>query len=266
MKTISDLINLVMTLTVTIFFTSCTRTKSVLQMYSNGKKVELIEQGNGTPTIVFETGMGPMISTWDPILDSLSPHTRVYTYNRPGYGSSNLLNTPGSVLEVAKQLRMNLLEANAPPSYVLIGHSVGGLYVNMFARLYPEEVAGVIFIDSSHPEQFEYFKNHHSILYETLILSTKKGNRNYEYDIVTTALNNFIDAPKFPDVPISVLTAGKKSSPLESKKLREKWLVFQSDLANLSSDSKHTIVDGSGHYIHKNKPEIVISEILRIIN
>jgi len=249
-----------------LVFTSCSTVKSVQQTNANGKIVEFVKKGNGTPTIVFETGMGPTISTWNSVLDSLSQHATIYAYNRPGYGSSNLIDAPRSVVEVAEQLQRNLIKANVPPPYILVGHSAGGLYINMYARLFPDEVAGVVFIDASHPEQFEYFKNHHSLLYDMLIMSTKKGNRRYEYDIVTSALESFINAPEFPDVPISVLTAGKRSSPLESKKLREKWLVFQSELAALSNNGKNITVKESGHYIHKNAPEVVISEILRILN
>ncbi len=244
---------------------SCSTARSTQQLQLNDKIIEYDLQGLGSPTIVFETGMGQTIETWNPILDSLSKHTQVYAYNRQGYGKSNLINSPRDIVEVVRQLKSNLVEQNISSPYILVGHSIGGLYINMFARLYPEDVAGVVFIDSSHPEQFEYFKEEHSLLYDILITSTKKSNRKYEYDIVTTALKSFANVPEFPDIPITVLTAGKKSSPLESKKLREKWLQFQNDLAGLSAISKQLIVDDSGHYIHRRNPDITISEILRII-
>jgi pimeloyl-ACP methyl ester carboxylesterase len=247
-----------------IFLAGCAIQKETQQLEINGKTVEYIMQGENSPTIIFETGMGQTIDTWNTVLDSLSKHTQVYAYNRPNYGQSEIKKPPKNVIDVAKQLRTNLVAQNISPPYILVGHSVGGLYINMFARLYPSEVAGVVFIDASHPKQFEYFRNNHSILYDLLILSTKKGNRKYEYDIVKTALSSFIDAPEFPNVPIAVLVAGKRSSPLESKKLREKWLSFQKDLASLSNESKHLIIKESGHYIHHNNPDIVISEILRI--
>ena len=231
----------------------------------NNRNVEYALKGSGSPTIVFETGMGPTIDTWSKVLDTLSKHTKVYAYNRPGYGKSNISNPPENVVEVAKQLRQNLIAQQVSPPYLLVGHSAGGLYINMFARLFPNDVIGVVFIDASHPEQFEYFKNHHSMLHDLLITSTRKGNRKYEYDIVVTTLKSFEDAPIFPNIPVTVLTAGKKSSPLETKKLRDKWLYFQNELKNLSNDGKQIIVKNSGHYIHKNEPEIVINEILRML-
>ncbi len=265
MKSIKKQIIVTVVVIISFLVTNCSSVKSLQQTDSNGKRVEFIKQGNGgAPTLVFETGMGPTISTWNTIIDSLSQHTNVYAYNRPGYGGSNLKDVPRSVVEVAEQLRINLKMANVPPPYVLVGHSAGGLYVNMFARLYPEETVGVVFIDASHPEQFEYFKTDQQLLYNILITATQKGNRTYEYDLVTTASKSFKNAPRFPEVPISVLTAGK-SSPLENKKLRKKWLEFQVELSNLSSISKHLVVEESGHYVHRNEPDLVIKETLRIL-
>ncbi|MGW9686468.1 alpha/beta fold hydrolase [Flagellimonas sp. 2504JD1-5] len=246
-----------------VYFVSCTATKSVIQKTVDSSGVEYTLLGNGSPTLVFETGMGPSIETWDKILDSLSKHTKVYAYNRPGYGKSSLENPPLSVSDVARSLHDNLVQQNIEPPYVLVGHSAGGLYVNMFARLYPDETIGAVFIDASHPQQFEYFRTDQKFLYNMLIMSTRKGTRKYEYDIVTTALDEFKNVPEFPNIPIAVLTAGK-SSPIENKELRKKWLEFQEELSSLSDNSSHQVVAGSGHYIHRNEPNRVIDEILRI--
>ncbi len=246
-----------------IVLSNCTSLKNTEQIKLNEKNVEYIMSGNGSPTVVFETGMGPTVNTWDAILDSLSVHTKVYAYNRPGYGNSSIHNVPRSVIEVAEQLHQNLIAQNIQPPYLLVGHSAGGLYINMFARMYPKEVIGLVFIDASHPEQFEYFKSDQVLLYNLLITAAKKGKCEYELDIINSSSASFIDAPEFPQIPLTVLTAGK-SSPLESKKLREKWLYFQNDLVKLSNKNRQIIVEKSGHYIHKNEPDLVISEILRI--
>ncbi|MBC3758175.1 alpha/beta hydrolase [Hyunsoonleella sp. SJ7] len=251
-----------LTVLIVALLTSCATSKSARQ--DNGNTLEYALKGNGSPTIVFESGMGQSLDTWNKIFDSLSQHNRVYAYNRPGYSNSTNNKLPNSVQEVAQQLRENLKKENIEPPYILVGHSLGGLFINMYARLYPDEVAGVVFIDASHPEQFEYFKNEQKLLYNMLISSTKMGKRQYEFDIITSALSSFRGAPEFPNIPITVLTAGKKSSPLETQELREKWLEFQSDLVDLSSKSSQIIVEESGHYIHKKTPCLVISEILKL--
>ncbi len=251
---------------VNMLLPSCLSMKGVQQSFVKGRQVEYVQAGVGNPTLVFETGMGPDIKTWSTILDSLSNHTSVFAYNRPGYGNSGLNNAPRNVREVATQLRETLTASGQNPPYLLVGHSAGGLYVNMFARLFPDEVAGVVFLDASHPDQFEYFRKHQPLLYNILIMSTQRGSRKYEESIIKNTQDDFEKAPEFPDVPILVLTAGKKPSPLESDNMRAKWLEFQSDLATLSHQSTHLIVEGSGHYVHKDQSELVIKEIIRLIN
>ncbi len=244
---------------------ACMSLKNIQQTRIEGRLVEYATAGEGRPTIVLETGMGPDMGTWTLLFDSLSSLSTVYAYNRPGYGNSNLRNPPHSVREVAEQLHSNLKAIDLQPPYVLVGHSVGGLYVNMFARRYPGEVAGVVFLDSSHPDQFEYFRQYKPLLYNILMTSTTKGNRKYEEAIVKNTQADFSNPPPFPDVPIAVLTAGKKSSPLEGEEMRNQWLEFQNDLSALSQNSKHIIVENSGHYIHKDRPDVVLNEIARII-
>ena len=244
---------------------SCSGLQDLSQQTVNGRKVEYSATINGKPTVVFETGLGPTILTWDTILDSIKGFASTFVYNRPGYGSSSFFNAPQTVKEAAKQLNENLVVTGQKPPYVLVGHSAGGLYINMYARLYPEKVAGLVYIDSSHPDQFEYCRKNQRMMYNMLITSTSKGKRRYESSILRNTHVDFENAPAFPKVPVTVLTAGKKSSFLESDEMRKKWIDFQSDLASLSSESTHIIAQGSGHFIHRNKPELVIQEIKRMV-
>ena len=249
-----------------ILLISCQSMKDLTVTNVHTRQVEYKVAGQGTTTVVLETGMGPTLDTWSPIFDSISTHHAVFAYNRPGYGRSSLDQAPKTVTQVAQQLRENLRSAGIAPPYILVGHSAGGLYINMFARLFPDEVRGMVFLDASHPKQFQYFHDEHPLLYNMLITSTRKGNRKYEEFVVKNTFGEFSTAPPFPNIPIAVLTAGKKSSFLESDKLRKQWLIFQEDLATLSENARHLVVDGSGHYIHKDRPEVVLQELERIIS
>ncbi|MES9991047.1 MAG: alpha/beta hydrolase [Candidatus Thiodiazotropha sp.] len=230
-----------------------------------GRKVDIAVKGEGSPVIVFESGMGPTMSTWSPIFDDLSRVSRVFSYNRPGYGRSSLNATPNTAREIAEQLHQNLLATGHKPPYLLVGHSAGGLYANMFARLYPQQVAGVVLIDSTHPSQFEYFRKERPLLYSTFTATTALGRTSYEASILKPVHNEFLSIEPFPDIPLVILTA-EKSSLFEDQAMREKWLEFQHDLARMSSKSKHRVVDGSGHFIHRDKPEEVIREITTLVD
>jgi pimeloyl-ACP methyl ester carboxylesterase len=205
------------------------------------------------------------MSTWVPIFESLTEVTRVFAYDRPGYGRSSLHQYPETARELAEQLRQNLVATGHTPPYVLAGHSAGGLYVNVFARLFPNDVAGVVLIDATHPSQFEYIKEEQPILYSTFITTTAMGKTRYEASILKNMHTEFASFGPFPDIPLVVLTA-EKSSIFENEKMRKKWLEFQEDLASMSFKATHKIVAGSGHFIHKDKPNIVIKEIKRIVS
>lgn len=229
------------------------------------RKVEIAAKGEGGPVVVLESGMGPSMSTWSPIFERLSKITRVFSYNRPGYGRSTMSGAPATAREIAEQLRQNLLATGHEPPYLLVGHSAGGIYVNLFARLYPAEVAGVVLIDSTHPSQFDYFRKERPLLYSTFTATTALGSARYEASILKSVHNEFSSIAPFPDIPLIVLTA-ERSSLFETPGMRKKWLEFQRDLAQMSSKSRHRVVDGSSHFIYRDKPGVVIAEISALID
>jgi pimeloyl-ACP methyl ester carboxylesterase len=174
-----------------LFLTGCASLPNVKVHDIQNRRVAYASKGEGTPVIVLESGYGALMSTWAPIFENLSEVTRVFAYDRPGYGWSTLNPTPATARELAEQLHQNLVSTGHEPPYVLVGHSAGGLYVNVFARIYPEEVVGVVLIDSSHPYQFEYYKKELPHLYSefaSITAKEKKGirkinSKEYTYKI-----------------------------------------------------------------------------------
>jgi len=243
----------------------CATLPSVTVQKIDGDKVEFVNTGAGQPVVVFETGMGPTMDTWNPVLEDIAAFTRVFAYNRPGYGRSHARHPPQTASDVARKLRRNLQHAGHNPPYVLVGHSAGGLYANVFARMYPGDVVGVVLIDSSHPRQFEYLKNEKPFVHSMLMASTAIGRRSYEGRILQGAQSEFETLDAFPDVPLVVLTA-EKSSLFETKEMRRQWLAFQRELAAMSSQSTQTHVEGSFHYIHKSHSELVVQVVQRLVD
>ncbi|MDH3375590.1 MAG: alpha/beta hydrolase [Gammaproteobacteria bacterium] len=256
--------NLSLFLYTLLVLTGCVSLPNVKVDNVQDRQVAYTSKGVGTPVIVLESGLGPSMTTWAPIFESLAEITRVFAYDRPGYGHSSLHQYPETARELAEQLRQNLITTGHSPPYLLAGHSAGGLYVNVFARLYPNDVAGVVLIDATHPSQFEYFREEQPILYSTFITTSAMGKTRYEATILKNMHTEFASIGRFPDVPLVVLTA-EKSSIFETQKMRNKWLEFQQDLASMSTKATHKVVAGSGHFIHKDKPNIVINEIKEIV-
>ena len=114
-----------------------------------GGRVFLRCIGEGAPTVVLEAGAGLDSSDWAPIQDEVARETRVCSYDRPGLGRSEALPDDGLADEdVAPHLRSVLEKAGEEPPFVLAGHSMGGLYVRLFAAEYPGDVAGLVLVDS----------------------------------------------------------------------------------------------------------------------
>ena len=117
---------------------------------SEGGTLRLRSAGAGSPTVVFESGMGWTGEYWLPLLEELAVRARVVSYDRAGLGASTA--KPSSLLPtaVAGRLRAALEAGGFTPPYVLVGHSLGGLHVRAFAYQWPEEVVGLVLVDPSH--------------------------------------------------------------------------------------------------------------------
>jgi pimeloyl-ACP methyl ester carboxylesterase len=113
--------------------------------------VELVEHGAGDATVVFEAGLGNDWTTWKKVVAEVAPRARTFAYSRPGYGQSDPTPEPRDASHIVEDLRTPCCwtEAYAPP-YVLVGHSFGGAYMELFAKAHPEEVAGLVLVDSRH--------------------------------------------------------------------------------------------------------------------
>jgi pimeloyl-ACP methyl ester carboxylesterase len=111
--------------------------------------------GQGSPTVVLETGLGGWSTHWALIQPTLAQQTRVCSYDRAGLGWSDPGPQPRDAQQIASELRTLLRNAGVPAPFLLAGHSNGGLYARMFARRYGDEVAGLVLADPTAPELFE---------------------------------------------------------------------------------------------------------------
>jgi pimeloyl-ACP methyl ester carboxylesterase len=120
-----------------------------------GRRLHIYCEGDGGPTVVLFNGLGEISATWARILDQVSPTTRVCAYDRAGQGWSDDVGSPQDGVTAAKDLHALLAAAGEHGPYILAGHSIGGPYALTYAALYPEQVAGMLLLDSSSPEQMD---------------------------------------------------------------------------------------------------------------
>ncbi len=145
----------------------------------NGIQMRLDCRGSGSPTVVLEAGLGGSSTTWMRIQDEVAKFTRVCSYDRAGYGWSDSVREAMSPQRVAEMLHALLENGGESPPFLMVGHSFGGIYVRTFTAEYPQDVVGMVLVDSSHENQsqqvppelvddFEKLSNAQSI--STLIL------------------------------------------------------------------------------------------------
>ena len=119
-----------------------------------GYRLHLVCLGDGDPTVLLEAGLGSNSVSWTWVRDGVSRFTRVCAYDRAGYGWSDPSPRPRTAEVIAEELHTLLTNAGEGGPFVLAAHSFGGIPARVFAARYPDDVAGVVLVDASHPAQF----------------------------------------------------------------------------------------------------------------
>jgi len=223
---------------------------------------ELLGEHHEGPTVVFESGYGVTLENWNSIKDEVSKFSRMFIYDRAGIGKSEMDDRPRHSRQSVDNLRILLKKAGVKPPYVLVGHSIGGLNVRLFASKYPEEVAGVVLLDSSHEDQNKILPP----------LFTKEVQEAYFNQFTIEGTLNEIEesfeqvrtSKSFGNIPLIVVTGGLQ--PIHTKESMAAWKRLQEELANLSTNKQHIVVEDAGHAIHFDKPEVVIDIIRDILS
>jgi pimeloyl-ACP methyl ester carboxylesterase len=124
-----------------------------------GRRLQLDCRGAGSPTVVLESGLDHLGAlSWAAVHDSIARTTRACAYSRAGILWSDPAPGPFDARRAARDLHTALVAAGERAPWVLVGHSLGGPYTTLFTSAYPSEVAGLVFVDASHPAQFARFR------------------------------------------------------------------------------------------------------------
>ena len=120
-----------------------------------GYKLHINCTGEGSPTVILEAGWADYSATWMYVQPEVAKTTRVCSYDRAGYGWSDPSLYPRTASRRADELHTLLVNANVQGPYVLVGHSLGGMLMRVYAHNYPDEVVGMVLVDSAHEEQYD---------------------------------------------------------------------------------------------------------------
>ena len=121
----------------------------------NEMQMHIHVTGEGTPTVLFESGMGASCLSWTLVQPQVAQFTRAVSYDRAGHGWSDPARGPRTAHQIAQELHTLLDAAGIPGPFVLVGHSFGGYVSRAFTHLYRNEVVGMVLVDSVHPAEWE---------------------------------------------------------------------------------------------------------------
>lgn len=248
------------------------------------------------PVVVFESGAGTGINTWSAVLQDVSAFATVVAYDRAGIGGSDDDGQPPTPQRVARTLRALLASTGVKPPYVLVGHSWGGLLIRMFAALYPADVAGLVYVDSTDPRSpeqnaaylrtsgytdegiLEFMERQRQQM--SAFVRSRTGPYRAEMEVIQAAERSgfaeFRALPPPPSVPAAILVSNRLDPPMwqgrpcEPAACHEHWMRARvqalKSLAPVGGGTVVTLADRSGHEIQRDQPALVVSAILRVVS
>ncbi|MGR9089694.1 MAG: alpha/beta hydrolase [Gammaproteobacteria bacterium] len=255
-----------------------------------GYRLHIACEGYGTPTVVFDAGLGGHSFEWQAVVERAREFTRVCTYDRAGYGWSDNGPLPRTSSVIANELYLLLTALDFDAPFVLAGHSYGGYNMQLFARRYPYLVAGLVLVDSSHPTQVERFRAppfNLNTAPTTRWGMVKFGRAPQPHPSLPAAVNKLVreqmsrwrtrrtlaheflgfrdsarelrDAQRLAQIPVIVLSRGKRVWPADARgdQLEHLWMEMQTELAGESPYSAHIVAINSGHQVHLDQPDLV---------
>jgi pimeloyl-ACP methyl ester carboxylesterase len=269
-----------------------------------GYRLHVLVTGGGRPgpTVILDSGMVSFSSNWAWVQPEVAKVAPVVAYDRAGLGWSDPGPKPRDAEQSARELHTALERVGIAGPFVLAGHSYGGLAVRSFAALYPDEVAGMVLVDGSHPDQWARFGLSSKVLGYGNKASSVVARFgvfrlfNKEYKLLADGLppRAYAELMAFGRTPRALATAGNAAlawdartrpqvnaagglgdlplivlSVTEQPRMGDKLTAMQAELPGLSSKSRHITVEGAYHeglLAQQADARVVTDSILQVID
>jgi pimeloyl-ACP methyl ester carboxylesterase len=248
--------------------------------------------GEGSPAVVFDSGLGSSSLDWARVQPDVARLTRACVYDRAGYGWSDPGPNPRDSATIARELQELLGHGGVAPPYVLVGHSFGGFNVRLFASEHPDETAALVLIDSSHEQQFERFDQagltsaaprageiiigNPTVVPASLPDDLQPLARSFtlragfiaalrsELGNLRTSAAELRAAGPLPDIPLVVISHRVRADGRSVRKDRL-WMDMQQELATRTSRAQLVIADTDDHYVQLTEPGVVVDAIRTVL-
>jgi pimeloyl-ACP methyl ester carboxylesterase len=244
-----------------------------------GRELFLHCTGSGSPTVVFQGGL---TTDWVWVQSQIAEFTRACSYDPANglWGRSDPASTPRTGEDVVADLHALLAVAKVPGPYVLAGHSDGGLFVQLYAGEHPDEVAGLVLLDAVH---MDYYARRIALLktlfppaaWKPLIRALRApvpaivDPEQIDIEASLAQTRAALSAAPLHAIPLFVLSHGRPDESGSNPRLVEAeerlWRTLQAEIAALVPESRHVIAEQSGHDIHHDQPDLVVTAIRAVV-
>lgn len=243
----------------------------------HGQQQHVLSIGKGRPVVIFLSGRGDVLSTFDSVQKEISKVTRTFSYDRAGLGESESLDTVRTFDNMIKELNEILEAEDIEPPYILVGHSMGGSIARYYYHLHKDRVVGIVLIDPGHEDDIPVLLSLRSEperrILDSLIHAIDPGwptgfRREMSYSDHNDKSMKGISQPI--DIPVTLLISVKWNEEMErkygeTKKDVEARTELISNWLKGIPGGKQILTNKSGHFIHKSEPELVANEIKYVI-
>ncbi|MCU0478536.1 MAG: alpha/beta hydrolase [Chloroflexi bacterium] len=236
----------------------------------DGRRLYLDCRGEGTPTVVLEAGIGTDARSWGAVFPRLAATTRTCAYSRANRWGSDPRG-PHTVGDAVRDLRAALANAGEQPPFVLVGHSLGDVYVRVFAGARPGEVAGLVLVDAFAPDQFRRL----IAAAPPDLAATWQANLDGNIRAVEATENlrwseseAELAAVELGDLPVEVVVVPQPFATdpavpdADRARLEQAWYA---ELAGVSGRARVTLATGSSHMVHWDRPDLVLEATERLV-
>ena len=274
-------------------FTSCKRESQgpsdrMIDLGTHRLQVRI--EGEGNPVVVIDAGISDSLEKLKPLQERISRVTRVVTYNRAGYGQSGAGPLPRDAGREAEELKALLEKASVPAPYVLVGHSLGALNVQIFASRHPHDVAAMVLLDPP-PLTFILGREYADLrgmadrmtaewqsIADAAAGSADAGEKARsaffrmiasEHREMFGETARLVDAiPTFGDISLAVVAAGKANPAFGpgAEEYQKYWIDQSRTLAGKSTKGQFVVAEGASHYLYLDAPDLVTEKILAMVS
>jgi pimeloyl-ACP methyl ester carboxylesterase len=245
--------------------------------------------GRGGPTVVIDTGITETYESWEPVMELIAQDTRVCAYDRAGYGQSEPGPMPRDCNRAADELSLLLLNARVEGPFVLVGHSLGGLNMQVFAARYPDQAVGAVLLDppplkwimgTGFPDLREMFSQQtdeflaaadapsaSSDPAEKARASFYQALASENEEMLGRSADQLAAIDSFGDLPLVVIAATEPNPGFgeSAQAFQRFWIEQSQELAGKSANGSFILAEGSRHHIHLDASQLVVDAIQEMV-